>query len=115
MCPKDAKLGKKCTLLDLSRRPSIAEPEAQGGAAISSEAKDQDSSSLSKPETNRLMSVEDLDSNEKMEEETKEGADKKEKSKDLSSDDASPVKMEVDPTDARSDEEQSMTEFDLGS
>lgn len=114
MFPKDAKLGKKCTLLDLSRRPSIAEPEAQGGAAISSEAKDQDSSSLSKPETDHLMSVEDLESNEKMEEETKEGADKKEKSEELSPD-ASPVKMEMDPTDARPDEEQSMTEFDLES
>uniref|UniRef100_A0A671U9L0 Bromodomain PHD finger transcription factor n=1 Tax=Sparus aurata TaxID=8175 RepID=A0A671U9L0_SPAAU len=82
------------------------------GAAISSEAKDQDSSSLSKPETDHLMSVEDLESNEKMEEETKEGADKKEKSEELSPD-ASPVKMEMDPTDARPDEEQSMTEFDL--
>ncbi|KAK1886043.1 Nucleosome-remodeling factor subunit BPTF [Dissostichus eleginoides] len=33
---EDAKLGKKCTLLDLSRRPSVAAPEAQGAAVSSS-------------------------------------------------------------------------------
>lgn len=110
--PKDAKLGKKCTLLDLSRQPSVAEPEAQGAAVLSSEAKDRDSSSLSKSVTDHLMSVEDLESNERMEEEKKEGADEKEKSEELSADE-SPVKMEVDPTDLQSDEEQSMTECDL--
>uniref|UniRef100_A0A8C3B3M6 Bromodomain PHD finger transcription factor n=1 Tax=Cyclopterus lumpus TaxID=8103 RepID=A0A8C3B3M6_CYCLU len=47
---EDAKLGKKCTLLDLSRHASVAALEAQGAAVLSSEAKDQDPSSLSKPE-----------------------------------------------------------------
>lgn len=110
MCfPKDAKLGKKCTLLDLSRRPSVAEPEAQGAAVLSCETKGQDSLSTSKTPTDHLMSVEDLESNERMEE---EGADKKEKSEELSAEE-SPAKMEVDPTDSLSDEEQSMTECNL--
>lgn len=107
MSSKDAKLGKKCTLLDLSRRPSVAEPEAQGAAVLSSEAKDQDSSSLSKPATDHLMSAEDRESSERIEEETKAGEDEKEKSE--LSPDESPTKMEVDPADSRSDEEQSMT------
>lgn len=111
MFSKDATLGKKCTLLDLSRRPSVAEPEAQG-AAVMSEAKDQDSPSLSKPATDHMMPVDDLESNERMEEEKKEGLDEKEKSEELSLDE-SPAKMELDPTDSRSDEEQSMTECDL--
>ncbi len=110
MCfPKDAKLGKKCTLLDLSRLPSVAEPEAQGAAVFSSEAKDRDSSSLSKSVTDL---VEDLESSERMQEEKKEGVDEKEKSEELSADE-SPAKMEVEPTDLGSDEEQSMTECDL--
>ncbi|XP_008294764.1 nucleosome-remodeling factor subunit BPTF isoform X5 [Stegastes partitus] len=98
---EDAKLGKKCTLLDLSRRPSVVAPEAQGEAALSSEAKDQDSSSLSKPD--HLTSAEGLESNERMEEEKKEEVDEKEKEE--SSAVESPAKMEVDPTDSPSDEE----------
>uniref|UniRef100_A0A665VJK8 Bromodomain PHD finger transcription factor n=1 Tax=Echeneis naucrates TaxID=173247 RepID=A0A665VJK8_ECHNA len=39
----DAKLGKKCMLLDLSRRTSVTALEAQGAAALSSEEKDQGS------------------------------------------------------------------------
>ncbi|XP_074486723.1 nucleosome-remodeling factor subunit BPTF-like isoform X2 [Sebastes fasciatus] len=102
---EDAKLGKKCTLLDLSRRPSIAAPEAQGAAVLSCEEKDKDSSILSKPAADHPMSVDDSKSNERMEEEKKEVEDEKEKSEKLSADE-SPVKMEVDPTDSRSDEEQ---------
>lgn len=109
MFSKDAKLGKKCTLLDLSRHASVAAPEAPGPAVLSSEAKDQDSSSLSKPapDPDPSMSVEDVESNERIEEEKKDGVDKKATSE-LSSEE-SPVVMEVDPTDSRS-EEQSMTE-----
>uniref|UniRef100_A0A7N8WTB1 Bromodomain PHD finger transcription factor n=1 Tax=Mastacembelus armatus TaxID=205130 RepID=A0A7N8WTB1_9TELE len=73
---EDAKLGKKCTLLDLSRRPSVATPEAQGSAALSSETKDQDSSSPSEPTADRLISVEDLKSTEGIGEENKEEEDK---------------------------------------
>lgn len=58
--------------------------------------------------TDCLRSVEDLDSKERMEEEKKEAVDEKEKSEELSTDE-SPAKMEVDPTDAPSDEEQSMS------
>lgn len=108
---KDAKLGKKCTLLDLSRRPSIAAPEAQGAAALSSEAKDEGLSSLSKPATDHLLSVENFEINERMEEEKKERVEEKEEAEELSLDE-SPAKM-VDPTESQSDEEQSMTECDL--
>ncbi|XP_034743278.1 nucleosome-remodeling factor subunit BPTF-like isoform X4 [Etheostoma cragini] len=102
---EDAKLGKKCTLLDLSRRPSVFAPEAQGAAVLHSEEKDQDSSGLSKLATDPPMSVEDLESNERIEEEKKEESDENEKSEELSADE-SPAKMEVDPTYSRSDEEQ---------
>ncbi|XP_053274261.1 nucleosome-remodeling factor subunit BPTF isoform X2 [Pleuronectes platessa] len=101
---EDAKLGKKCTLLDLSRRPSVASPEAQGAAVLISEAKDHGTCSLSKPATDPLLSAEYLESNEKMEEETKEEMDVKEKTEELPVED-SPVKMEVDPTESPSDAE----------
>lgn len=113
MCSlKDAKLGKKCTLLDLSRRASVAEPEAQGAAVLSCATQRQESSSTPKPPTDHLTSVEDLESNERLEEELKSEADKKEKTEELSANE-SPAKMEVDPTDSRSDEEQSMTACNL--
>ncbi|XP_047189812.1 nucleosome-remodeling factor subunit BPTF-like isoform X1 [Scophthalmus maximus] len=103
---EDAKLGKKCSLLDLSRRPSVATPEAQGAAASVCEAKDQGLCSLSKPATDHLRSAEEFVSNERMKEETKEEVDIKEKMEE-SPVDESPAKMEVDPTESRSDEEQS--------
>ncbi len=109
---EDAKLGKKCTLLDLSRRPNVAEQEAQGAAVLNSEAKHPIPSSLSKPATDHLDSVEDLESNEGIKEDLEEGVDDKEKSEESSVGEAL-AKMEVDPTDSRSDEEQSMTECDL--
>lgn len=96
---KDAKLGKKCTLLDLSRRPSVVTPEAQGAAATSSEATEEDSSGLPKPLTDQQTS------NEKRDEEKKEDLDEKEKAKE-----ELPTKMEVDSTDSPSDEVQSMTD-----
>lgn len=96
----------------MSRRPSVAAPEAQGAAALSSEAKDQGLCSPSKSATDHLLSDEGFASNEKMEEEKTEEADEKEKTKELSVDE-SPAKMEVDPTESPSDEEQSMTECDL--
>lgn len=104
---KDVKLGKKCTLLDLSRRPSVAEPEAQGAAVLSCATKCQDSSCTPKPPTDHLTSVEDLESNERLEEELKSEADKKEKTEELLANE-SPAKMEADPTDSPLDEEQSM-------
>lgn len=93
----------------MSRRPSVAASEAQGVTASSSDASDQNSSTLSKPATDHLMSVEDLDSNERMEEEKKEAVDEKEKSEELNSTDESPAKMEVDPTNEPTDEEKSMS------
>lgn len=98
--------------MDLSRRPSVATPEAQGAAASVCEAKDQGLCSLSKPATDHLRSAEEFVSNERMKEETKEEVDIKEKMEE-SPVDESPAKMEVDPTESRSDEEQSMTECDL--
>ncbi|KAG7485284.1 nucleosome-remodeling factor subunit BPTF isoform X1 [Solea senegalensis] len=99
---EDAKLGKKCTLLDLSRRPSVAAPEAQEPAALTSEAKDQGLCSLSSPATERLMSVE---SDEGMEVEKKEELSVKEKLEELPVDE-SPVKTEMDPSESRGDETQ---------
>lgn len=83
----------------MSRRPSVVTPEAQGAAATSSEATEEDSSGLPKPLTDQQTS------NEKRDEEKKEDLDEKEKAKeDL------PTKMEVDSTDSPSDEVQSMTD-----
>nr|XP_019939674.1 PREDICTED: nucleosome-remodeling factor subunit BPTF isoform X3 [Paralichthys olivaceus] len=99
---EDAKLGKKCTLLDLSQRPTVAAPEAQGAAVLITEAKDQGSCSLSKPATDPLLSPE---SDEMMEEEKEEEMDVKEKTEELLAEE-SPAKMEVDPTETRLDGEQ---------
>ncbi|XP_019939677.2 nucleosome-remodeling factor subunit BPTF isoform X6 [Paralichthys olivaceus] len=98
---EDAKLGKKCTLLDLSQRPTVAAPEAQGAAVLITEAKDQGSCSLSKPATDPLLSPE---SDEMMEEEKEEEMDVKEKTEELLAEE-SPAKMEVDPTETRLDGE----------
>lgn len=82
----------------MSRRPSVVTPEAQGAAATSSEATEEDSSGLPKPLTDQQTS------NEKRDEEKKEDLDEKEKAKE-----ELPTKMEVDSTDSPSDEVQSMT------
>lgn len=100
---KDAKLGKKCTLLDLSRHLGVAASGAQQAAVSSGEAKDQD---ISKSAPDPPMTVEE--SKEEMEEEKKHGVDEKEKSEELSAD-GSPAEMEVDPTDAPIEEMQSTT------
>uniref|UniRef100_A0AAQ5Z155 Bromodomain PHD finger transcription factor n=1 Tax=Amphiprion ocellaris TaxID=80972 RepID=A0AAQ5Z155_AMPOC len=55
----------------------------------------------------------DLESNERLEEEKKEEVDEKEKKKEESSAGESLAKMELEPTDSPSDEEQSMTECDF--
>lgn len=94
----------------MSRRPSTAAPEAQGVVASSSDTNSQDSTNLPKPTTDHLVSVEDLDSNERLEK--KEETEDKENTLELSTDESA-TKMEVDPTESRSDEEQSMTECDL--
>lgn len=83
----------------MSRRPSVVTPEAQGAAATSSEATEEDSSGLPKPLTDQQTS------NEKRDEEKKEDLDEKEKAKE-----ELPTKMEVDSTDSPSDEVQSMTD-----
>lgn len=107
----DAKLGKKCTLLDLSQRLIVAEPETQVAALLSSVTKDQDSCSTPKTPTDRATSGENLETNKRTEkEETKEEAGKKGKSEELSAEE-SPEKMEVDRGDSPSNEEQSMTKF----
>lgn len=83
----------------MSRRPSVVTPEAQGAAATSSEATEEDSSGLPKPLTDQQTS------NEKRDEEKKEDLDENEKAKE-----ELPTKMEVDSTDSPSDEVQSMTD-----
>lgn len=59
------------------------------------------------------MSVEDMESNEKLVGEKKEELDEKEK-EELSADE-SPAKMEIDPTESPSDKERSMAGCDLAS
>lgn len=109
----DAKLGKKCTLLDLSQRPTVAEPETQVAALLSSVTKDQDSCSTPKTPTDHATSGENLETSRRTEKEgTKDEADKKGKSEELSAEE-SPEKMEVDRRDSPSYEEQSMTKFAL--
>lgn len=95
MCfTEDAKLGKKCTLLDLSRRPSATETDAQEAAVLSG---------VTKGSSSPPQSAEDSESCERMEE---EGAEKKETPEELPAEE-SPTKMDVDPPDSPSDEEQS--------
>lgn len=86
---KDAKLGKKCSLLDLSRRPSIITPETQDSAAVSSEAKDQNFTCLSKPLTEEVNFTEKV-------EETKEELNDNEIKTESSSANEFPANMEVD-------------------
>lgn len=93
----DAKLGKKCTLLDLSRRPSVPESESQGVAVLSCITKGQDPASTPRSPRDCLTSV-DLESCERVEEGMKIGEAEKEKSEELPAED-SPAKMELDPTD----------------
>ena len=100
---KDAKLGKKCTLLDLSRRHSVVTPETGDAAASSSVAEDPDSACLSKSLAANVES-------ERTEEEKKEELDEKENKKENLLADASPAKMETDPPESPS-KEQSMTLF----
>lgn len=103
----DAKLGKKCTLLDLSRRPSVPESESQGVAVLSCITKGQDPASTPKSPLERLTSA-DLESCERVEEGMEAGEAEKEKSEELPAEDA-PAKMEVDPTDPVADENQRMS------
>lgn len=103
----DAKLGKKCTLLDLSRRPSVPESESQGVAVLSCITKGQDPASSPKSPLDRLASA-DLESCERVEEEIKKGEAEKEKLEELPAEDL-PAKMELDPTDPVSDENKRMS------
>lgn len=103
----DAKLGKKCTLLDLSRRPSVPESESQGVAVLSCITKGQNPASSPKSPLDCLTSA-DLESCETVEEEMKEWEAEKEKSEELPAED-SPTKMELDPTDPVSDENKRMS------
>uniref|UniRef100_A0A146Q2T1 Bptf protein n=1 Tax=Fundulus heteroclitus TaxID=8078 RepID=A0A146Q2T1_FUNHE len=87
--PKDAKLGKKCSLLDLSRRPSLVAPEALDGPALGGETKDQDSTGVSRKPVGDVKTKKNEDADER---EEKEPADWS-------------VKMEVDPTESPSKEQ----------
>ncbi|XP_061578241.1 nucleosome-remodeling factor subunit BPTF-like isoform X2 [Cololabis saira] len=96
---EDAKLGKKCTLLDLSQRHSPVAPEAAVAAASSSEAKDQGSTCPPEPP------AENMQTDEKPEEEKKEGQEGRDNKKEILPADISPAKIEGDPTDSTSKEE----------
>lgn len=103
--PIDGKLGKKCTLLDLSHRPSVPESESQGVAVLSCITKGQDPASTPSPDR---LTCADLEACEKVKKETKEGEPEKGKSEELPAED-SPAKMELDPTDAVPDDNKSMS------
>uniref|UniRef100_A0A672II38 Bromodomain PHD finger transcription factor n=1 Tax=Salarias fasciatus TaxID=181472 RepID=A0A672II38_SALFA len=91
---KDAKLGKKCTLLDLSRGSSATPSEAREASDFTNEAKEQESSNISKVLKN-LGSAEKIEGNQRKEMEEKETAA-----------DESPAKMEVDREDKASVKEE---------
>lgn len=100
-------MGKKCTLLDLSRQPSVVEAEVQGVAVLSCTTRGQDSPSTPKPPTDPVTSAEDFESYERKEEEVEKRVNTKEPLEELSADE-SLAKMEVDPSDSLSGEEQIM-------
>lgn len=91
-------MGKKCTLLNLSRRPSVTAAGAQETGQIRSEERD-----LSSSAADGVMSAEDLESKEKLEKTLKEGTNELEKVEDEST-----AKMEVEPSCSLSDEQQGM-------
>ncbi|XP_029950478.1 nucleosome-remodeling factor subunit BPTF isoform X3 [Salarias fasciatus] len=91
---EDAKLGKKCTLLDLSRGSSATPSEAREASDFTNEAKEQESSNISKVLKN-LGSAEKIEGNQRKEMEEKETAA-----------DESPAKMEVDRAESPSHVEQ---------
>lgn len=97
----------------MSQRPIVAEPETQVAALLSSVTKGQDSCSTPKTPTDHATSGENLETSKGTEKEkSKEEADKKGMSEELSAEE-SPEKMEVDRRDSPSNEEQSMTKFTL--
>ncbi|XP_028330595.1 nucleosome-remodeling factor subunit BPTF-like isoform X2 [Gouania willdenowi] len=83
---EDAKHGKKCTLLDLSRHTGELSSEAQVVGDPNSKENDEDCSSVSKPQSVEMV-----------EEEKKEELNEKEKLPEESS-----TKMEMDPPEAQS-------------
>lgn len=101
----DAKLGKKCTLLDLSRRASVPESESQGVAVLTCITKNQDPDGT--PKLDRLTSA-DLETCQRVEEEMKTGEAEKEKSEELPEGDSA-EKMDLEPTDPVSDENKGMS------
>lgn len=98
----DAKLGKKCTLLDLSHRPSVPQSESQGVAVLSCITKGQDPAS---PPQSPLKSA-GSESGEVVEEELKQREAGSEKAEELPAEDSA-VKMDLDPPDSVLDENKS--------
>ncbi|XP_077575012.1 nucleosome-remodeling factor subunit BPTF-like isoform X2 [Stigmatopora nigra] len=101
---EDAKLGLKCTLLDLSRRHSIQAPGIKEVSNLNSETADKDSSP-SKPSQENQLPDEVLLSSEKIEKESKESDFKMENTDELPVDN-SPVKTVLESTCLKSDDEQ---------
>lgn len=93
----------------MSQRPCVVKPKAQGAAVLGCATKGQDSANTSKSPMDLLA---DLESNERMEVERNKGVGEKENSEELPADEVS-AKMEVDPADLLSDEEQSMKKCSL--
>lgn len=103
----DAKLGKKCNLLDLSQHPTVAEPETQVAALLSSVTSNQEPRSNPPSPSTQTTSGGNLATERMKEEPAKEEADEG-KSEELSAE-ASLEKMEVEPKGSPSNEKQSMS------
>lgn len=98
----DAKLNKKCTLLDISQRPIEAAPDTQGTAALIGEANNPDPHSSPRATPEHLRS----ECDEEMKEEKQEEEVSKEKEEE--SFEQSPTRMEMDQTESQLVGEQSM-------
>ncbi|XP_051939439.1 nucleosome-remodeling factor subunit BPTF-like isoform X1 [Hippocampus zosterae] len=97
---EDAKLGLKCTLLDLSQRPSLHASEVQRVSGLISDTADNDASTpSSKPAQDNLASSENI------EEEKSEAACEMETSEELPFEN-SELKTELDSTTIKSEDEQ---------
>lgn len=103
----DAKFGKKCNLLDLSQHPTVAEPETQVAALLSSVTSNQEPRSNPPSPADQTTSGGTLATEKTKEEPAKEEKDEK-KPEGLAAE-LSPEKMEVEPKDSPSNEKQSMS------
>ncbi|XP_061684902.1 nucleosome-remodeling factor subunit BPTF-like isoform X2 [Syngnathoides biaculeatus] len=100
-----AKLGLKCTLLDLSRRPTVHAPETQGVSELNCIIADKDALTPSKHPPDNQVLDEVLESSKKIEEEKKEAVYEMETCEELPVD-SSVAKMELDSSNLKLEDDQ---------